>query len=67
MPTGGDIKTHRSDEPLETFALGHVAANQGREHGADVDAHIKNREPTVASRIVFAVQITDHCADVWLE
>ena len=47
------------DEAFEARALGHVAADERREHGADVDAHVEEREAAVAPRVVLAVEAAD--------
>ena len=67
VPTLRRIETIVDQKTFETVALCQVAANERRQHRADIYAHVKDREAAVAAWIVFAVEASDHGADVWFE
>jgi hypothetical protein len=47
--------------------LAEIAGNQRRHEGADVDAHVENREAGVSARAAFRVKIADDRGDVGLQ
>src|SRR6185369_3857704 len=67
VPARFRIEAVVNESLLEALTLREVAADEWRQHSTDVDAHVKDRKPTITTRIVFAVQTTDHRADVRLE
>jgi len=50
---------------LKAFTLREVTTDERRQHRADVDTHVKDRETAISARIVGAVETADHRADVW--
>src|SRR5215213_5266821 len=67
VPACCRVEAFVDESLMEGFTLGEIPADEWRKHGADIDAHVKDREPAVATRIVFAVETADHRADVWFE
>src|SRR5262249_9526653 len=57
----------QSESPVPVDRLAHIPAGQRGQESADVDAHVKNREPGVAAMIVRTVKLAYHGADVRLQ
>ena len=47
-------------------SLSEIAANQGSDDRAGVDAHVKDREAGIAASVFLRVKTTDHRADIRL-
>src|SRR5258708_7903165 len=52
---------------MPTDALAYVAADERRNHCSQVDAHVENRESTIAAWVIFAIELSDHYRDIRLE
>ena len=60
----------RQEAPLESFralAITHESAPKRSDHRTNIDAHIEDCVCGVAARIVFRIEVADHCRDVGLE
>ena len=57
----------RGETVMPIDFLAQRAANQRANERAQVDAHVKDREPRVAARAAFGIQFADHGADVRLQ
>ena len=73
----GELDDHREQhadagrEEADTPAVGRVLAerraDERREEGAGVDAHVEDRECAVTARIALRIEVADHRRDVRLE
>src|SRR3990172_10844741 len=66
----GDTDCHADtgghEAPMPTDFLAERARDQRRKERAEVDAHIKDREPAVAARIMLTIEATEQRGDVRL-
>src|SRR5947207_2690040 len=71
QPIGDDPDHHPEPGCTEAegpaYALAEDAGNQGSDECADVDPHVEDREPGVAPRAAFRIEVTDDCRDIRLE
>src|SRR5207253_7754560 len=67
VPAEPRIDSLALEETEKDGALREESADERRDHRADVDAHVEDGEPGVATRIVLGVQSTHHGADVRFE
>ena len=67
VPAGGGVKAPSGELGAPALALREVAGDERGEEGADVNAHVKNREAGVAAFVGGAVEAADHRGDVGLE
>ncbi len=66
-PAPGGIETGVGERRLESGVLREIAADKRRDRGAEVDAHVEDREAGVAALIAGLVQLADHRRDIGFE
>src|SRR5690606_18997962 len=53
--------------PAEARAAREVAADERAKEAAQIDAHVEDREASIATRVALLVELADHRRDVRLE
>ena len=59
--------TRRAKAPGPAIDLTQPAAKQRCAEGADVDAHVENREPRVPAGVTVGVELADHRGNIGFE
>src|SRR5262245_7177337 len=67
MPARVLVQAIGGEPASEAFMLRQIPGDEGPQECAEIDSHVEDREPCIATPVARRVQLSDDYADVWFQ